>query len=304
MSVDPRAVRAVLPAFDEADNLAEVVPELVAVLDATFARWEVVVVDDGSTDDTRAVLDRLTVAHPGVRAIHLRRNRGKSAALRAGLADLDTDLVVLMDADGQDDPAALPQLLSALDGDVDLVTGRRRDRQDRVVKRVTSRLYNRATARLTGVAGEDFNSGLKLLTAEVAESVELYGELHRYLPVLAAWSGFTCTEADVNHRERRHGRSKFGRNRFWRGLLDLVTVKFLTTYDARPFHLIGGTGLAVGAVGAGLLAWMVVLRVLGETVGDRPALLAGITLCVVGVQLVSVGLLAELIVALHRRRRD
>jgi dolichol-phosphate mannosyltransferase len=297
-------VRAVLPAYDEADNLGEVVPELVRVLAATFATWEVVVVDDGSTDATPAVLADLADAHPGVRSVRLRRNRGKSAALRAGLDDLDAELVVLLDADGQDDPAAIPLLLAALDQGTDLVTGRRRVRQDRTVKRVTSRLYNRVTARLTGVAGTDFNSGFKLFRAAVAEEIELYGELHRYIPVLAHWAGFDVAVVDVEHRERRHGRSKFGRNRFWRGLLDLLTVKFLTTYDARPFHLIGGAGLLVGAVGAALLAWMLALRLTGETVGDRPALLAGITLAVVGVQLISVGLLAELIVALHRRRRD
>lgn len=303
MSPDPRSVRAVLPAFDEGDNLEAVVGELADVLATTFARFEIVVVDDGSTDDTAAVLARIEAARPQVRSIALRRNAGKSAALRAGLEAVDTDLVLLMDADGQDDPAEVPRLLAAVDEGADLVTGRRHQRRDRAVKRVTSRLYNWTTARLTGVDGHDFNSGFKLMTGEVAGSIELYGELHRYIPVLAAWGGYESREVDVNHRERRHGRSKFGRNRFWRGLLDLVTVKFLTTYDTRPFHLIGGAGLLVGAAGTALLAWMLVERILGHTVGNRPALLAGVTLAVVGVQLISVGLIAELIVALHRRDR-
>jgi len=291
----------VIPAYDEADNLAEVVEELEGVLAHTFASWEIVVVDDGSGDATPEVLAALEQGHPAVRSERLRRNAGKSAALRRGLAGLDTDLVVFLDADGQDDPAEIPRLLAELDAGADLVTGRRARRQDGFVKRSTSRLYNRATARFTGVAGSDFNSGLKLMRAEVADSVELYGELHRYVPVLASWAGFTTAEVEVNHRPRRHGRSKFGRNRFWRGLLDLLTVKFLTTYDARPFHLIGGAGLLVLAGGVGLLTWMLVERLSGATVGNRPALLAGITLAVVGVQLISVGLLAELMVALHRR---
>ena len=305
MPTSTSSVRAVLPAYDEADNLPAVIRELADVLREHVPSWEIVVVDDGSTDETPTVLDELQSEVPELRVITLRRNSGKSAALRRGLRDLDTDLVLLMDADGQDDPHELPRLLSAIDGGADLVTGARRDRQDRLVKRTTSRLYNWCTARVTGVHGADFNSGFKLMRAEVAEEVELYGELHRYIPVLAVWSGFAVEEVDVHHRERAHGSSKFGRNRFWRGLLDLVTVKFLTTYDTRPFHLIGGTGLVVLGVGGALLAWMLVERITGGTVGNRPALLAGITLAVVGVQLISVGLLAELMVALFRRgRRD
>jgi glycosyltransferase involved in cell wall biosynthesis len=299
-----RSVCAILPAHDEADNLPEVVEELIAALAATVTRWRVVVVDDGSTDDTPTVLAELEDRHPQVHSLRLRHNQGKSAALRAGIEEVDTDLVLLLDADGQDDPSELPRMLAAVDAGADLVTGRRVDRQDRAVKRQTSRLYNWCTARLTGVPGSDFNSGFKLLRREVAEEVEIYGELHRYLPVLAAWAGFEVAEVPVNHRPRLHGRSKFGRNRFWRGMLDLVTVKFLTTYETRPFHLIGGTGLLLSFAGLGLLAWMLIERIGGGTVGNRPALLAGITLFVVGVQLVSVGLLAELMVALHRRRRS
>jgi dolichol-phosphate mannosyltransferase len=294
-------VRAVLPAYDEADNLLEVVRELAGVLAATFTRWTIVVVDDGSTDGTSDVLTALHPEIPELEVITLRRNAGKSQALHAGLQDLDTDLVLLMDADGQDDPAEIPRLLAAVDDGADVVTGARLTRQDRFVKRITSRLYNWTTSRITGVPGGDFNSGFKLLRAEVTDDIELYGELHRYIPVLAAWSGYEVAEVEVHHRARAHGTSKFGRNRFWRGLLDLVTVKFLTTYDARPFHLIGGAGLLTFGVGASLLTWMLIERLSGGTVGNRPALLAGITLAMVGVQLVSVGLLAELMVALHRR---
>ena len=180
---------------------------------------------------------------------------------------------------------------------------RRADRQDRFVKRTTSRLYNRTTAAISGVAGSDFNSGFKLMRRAVTDELNLYGELHRYIPVLAAWAGFRVTEVDVNHRDRLHGTSKFGRSRFWRGMLDLFTVKFLTTYDRRPFHLIGGSGLTVGTVGLALMIWMLAERLAGNSVGNRPALLAGVTLFVVGVQLVSVGLLAELLLHLHHERR-
>jgi dolichol-phosphate mannosyltransferase len=175
-------------------------------------------------------------------------------------------------------------------------------RNDRFVKRTTSKLYNGATAKVTGVPGRDFNSGLKVMRTELAQTVELYGELHRYIPVLAVWNGFRVGELDVEHHERRHGRSKFGRARFWRGFLDLVTVKFLTTYTARPFHLFGGLGFIIGLIGAGLLAWMAIERALGETIGTRPALQAGVLLVVVAVQMVSLGLISELMVNLRRRR--
>jgi glycosyltransferase involved in cell wall biosynthesis len=220
-----------------------------------------------------------------------------------GLDHVRGDLVVLMDADGQDDPTELPKLLAELDTGVDLVTGRRAVRHDRFVKRTTSRLYNGATAKVTGVPGRDFNSGFKVMRRDLADTLEMYGELHRYIPVLAVWNGFRVSEVDVAHHERLHGSSKFGRARFWRGFLDLVTVKFLTTYTARPFHLFGGLGFVIGAIGTAFLAWMLVSKAAGNAIGNRPALQLGVLLVVVGVQMVSLGLLAELVVNLRRRRR-
>jgi glycosyltransferase involved in cell wall biosynthesis len=293
-------VSVVLPAFNERDNLAELVPEATAALRLAGVTFEVVVVDDGSTDGTADLMREL--AGPEVISVRLRRNAGKSAALSAGLARAQGEYVVLMDADGQDDPSQIPRLLAALDADesVDLVTGRRAVRHDRFVKRTTSRLYNRATSMVTGVEGRDFNSGFKAMRRDLATGLELYGELHRYIPVLAQWRGFRVAEVDVEHQERRHGSSKFGRARFWRGFLDLITVKFLTTYTGRPFHLFGGLGVLMGAAGSGLLGWMLVEKLLGNPIGTRPALLAGVLLVVVGVQMVLLGLLAELSVHLRR----
>lgn len=297
------SICAVLPAYNEAENLPDVVSELAAALRGQFPKWQILVVDDGSTDGSATVLDDLEARFPEVTSIRSRVNRGKSNALRVAFEANTADLVLLMDADGQDDPASLPLMLEQIDAGFDLVTGRREVRHDRFVKRNTSKFYNWATASLTGVEGSDFNSGFKLLRNDVAETLSLYGELHRYIPVLAAWNGFRVTEVAVNHRDRLHGASKFGRNRFWRGMLDLFTVKFLITYDRRPFHLIGGLGLALGAVGVGLMLWMLIERIMGNAVGNRPALLAGVTLLVVGVILVSVGLLAELILHLHHEQR-
>jgi glycosyltransferase involved in cell wall biosynthesis len=299
-------VSVVVPAYNERPNLAELVPETVEALSGAGLTFEVIVVDDGSTDGTATLMR----AHrsPEVRYLRLRRNGGKSSALSAGLARARGEYIVLMDADGQDDPREIPGLLKVLEagedggeGAVDLVTGRRAERHDRFVKKHTSRLYNWITNRVTGVSGRDFNSGLKAMRRELAVGLELYGELHRYIPVLAVWRGFSVGEVDVTHHERRHGKSKFGKARFWRGFLDLITVKFLTTYTVRPFHLFGGLGVLMGLVGSGLLGWMLVERVMGEQVGNRPALLTGVLLAVVAVQMISLGLLAEL--SVHQSRR-
>jgi dolichol-phosphate mannosyltransferase len=295
-------VCVILPAYNEAENLPKVIPELAAVLDQRFARWEILVIDDGSTDGTAEVLDMLRCDVPSLRTIRQRRNFGKSEALRTAFDAVDAELVALMDADGQDDPAELDKLLARLDEGYDLVTGRRSIRHDRFVKRTTSKLYNWTTSKVSGVEGRDFNSGFKLMRGDVAKSLDMYGEMHRYIPPLAEFAGYRSTEVDVHHRERLAGTSKFGRSRFWRGLFDLITVKFLTTYNARPFHLIGAAGLLSGLVGLALLAWMAVVKVSGGAIGTRPALLIGVLLVVVSVQLILVGLLAELMIYESRRR--
>jgi glycosyltransferase involved in cell wall biosynthesis len=295
-------VCAVLPAFNEAECLPRVVRELNDALGERYSCWEILVVDDGSTDGTADVLDALRRDIPELRTIHHRRNLGKSAALSSAFASIDADVVVLMDADGQDDPAELDRLLDKLDDGYDLVTGRRSVRNDRFIKRSTSKLYNWTTAKVSGVDGRDFNSGFKAMRGDVARDLDLYGEMHRYIPPLAEFAGYASTEVDVNHRERLDGKSKFGRSRFWRGFFDLITVKFLTTYDARPFHLIGGAGLISGLIGMALLVWMATIRFTGGTIGTRPALLIGVLLVVVSVQLILVGLLAELVIHEGRQR--
>jgi glycosyltransferase involved in cell wall biosynthesis len=293
-------ISVLLPAYNEANNLPEVIPEIEETLKASGKSYEIVVIDDGSTDDTRAVMRGL--ASDTVRCVSLRRNSGKSAALDAGFEEVIGDVVVLMDADGQDDPGEIVKMIDVLDHGVDLVTGRRSIRQDRFIKRNTSKIYNKTTTLVTGVEGKDFNSGFKAMRKDVAKSLNMYGELHRYIPVLAAWNGFRVQELDVRHHARRHGKSKFGKSRFTRGMLDLITVKFLTTYTARPFHLFGGMGFMVGAIGLAILAWMLISQVMGQAIGDRPALLAGILLVVVSVQLMSLGLIGELII--HGRKNN
>lgn len=300
-------VWVVLPAFNEADNLRQLVPALTEALAATGRDFRIVVVDDGSTDETPLLNTELADRYDHYRSIRIPRNRGKSSALREGF-DLavrsEAEVVVMMDADGQDAPEELPALLAALGSDRDLVTGARRARRDRLVKRTTSRLYNKVTGVLTGVPGSDFNSGFKVMRAAVAADLSsmLYGELHRYITVIAHWLGYRVDEVIVEHRPRMYGTTKYGINRFWRGFLDLVTVRFLMSYEQRPSHLFGGVGMLSLLIGSVTLAYLLVERISGAAVGGRPLLIAGVLLVVVGMQMLLFGLLAELIVYTRQRQ--
>ncbi|HET6153045.1 MAG TPA: glycosyltransferase family 2 protein [Marmoricola sp.] len=299
----------VVPALNEAENLPIVVPHILSELALLDVRGHVLVVDDGSTDKTREVVGDLVDRHEQVSLISMGRNQGKATALRRGfdlaLAE-GADVIAMMDADGQDDPAELGILLARLDDGADLVTGARNfNRNDRFVKRNTSKLYNGATARLSGAPGKDFNSGFKVMRADVARhaSPMLYGELHRYLTVVAHWLGFRVAEVPVQHHERLHGKSKYGLARFWRGFVDLITVRFLMTYESRPSHLFSGIGLASFAAGGVALAYLFLDKVTGEAIGGRPLLIAGVVLALGGLQLVLFGLLAELLVYSRNRER-
>jgi glycosyltransferase involved in cell wall biosynthesis len=299
---NPTSISLVVPALNEAENLLETIPQAVAVLEAMNVDYEVLVVDDGSTDGTRQTMRQLCASFPCVRSIRLRRNAGKAAALTVGFELAKYEIFVMMDADGQDEPREIPRLVAELDEGFDLVTGRRVMRQDRFLKRHTSQLYNATTAWVSGVPGRDFNSGLKVLRREVAEAVDMYGELHRYLPVLAAWAGYSVREVEVEHHPRLHGKTKYGVARFWRGFFDLGTVKFITSYNRRPFHLFGGLGIVSALIGTSLLIWMLVRHLMGFAVGTHPALITGVLFEVVAVQLLSFGLLGELIVYLITTR--
>jgi glycosyltransferase involved in cell wall biosynthesis len=291
----------VVPAYNEAENLQELVPRIVESTRELDAGSRVLVVNDGSTDETVAVMAELSARFDGVSVVSTVRNRGKAAALKTGfraVLDAGATTIVMMDADGQDDPKELASLCARIDQGTDLVTGARLVRNDRFVKRHTSRLYNRVTGVLSGAPGKDFNSGFKMMRADVARDVSpmLYGELHRYLTVMAFWLGYRVGEVPVEHHARMHGVSKYGLARFWRGFADLLTVRFLMSYEHRPSHLFSGLGLGSLVFGGGALGYLFVLKVTGHTIGDRPLLMAGVLFALVGIQLIVFGLLAELIV--------
>ncbi|HKH30265.1 MAG TPA: glycosyltransferase family 2 protein [Gaiellaceae bacterium] len=301
MAAEP-TISVVAPAFDEERSVALLFEELEAALDPLDTPWEVVFIDDGSTDGTFAALTRLHDANENVRVVRLRRNFGKSAALAAGFEQARGDVVVTIDADLQDDPAEIPRLLAKLDEGFDLVSGWKSRRRDPWTRRVLSRVFNRLASAVSGLTLHDVNCGLKAYRAEVVHDLRIYGELHRFLPVLAHERGYRVAELPVNHRPRNHGRSRYGLERYLRGFLDLLTVSLVGRYRHRPLHLFGGIGLILGLLGTVVLAYLTVLKIAGEAIGHRPLLILGVLLVVVGLQLFSLGLLGEMIRSLHEER--
>jgi glycosyltransferase involved in cell wall biosynthesis len=297
-----RRVSVVVPLYDEETTLAPLYDEVAAVLDASGIEWEIVFVDDGSRDGSYAELVRLHDAHPNVRVVRLRRNFGKSAALTAGFASTSGDVIVTIDADLQDDPAEIPNLLAKLAEGYDLVSGWKSVRHDPLRRRVVSRIYNTTTALVSGVRLHDMNCGLKAYRAEVLESVRLYGDLHRFVPVLAHHLGYRTAEVPVKHRSRRSGRSRFGLERYLRGVLDLLTVTFIGRYRHRPLHLFGGIGVLLGGAGFAILVYLTAIKAGGAGIGNRPLLLLGILLLVVGIQFVSLGLIGEMLASQHAEK--
>ena len=286
----------VIPLLDEEDSL-EALYEAVTRSAASLSRpHEIIFVDDGSTDGSASVLRGLYQRDgEHVQVVQFRRNFGKTAALTAGFARARGDVIVTLDADLQDDPAELPILLAKLDDGYDMVGAWRAQRQDPVSKRWPSRLANMTVSTLTGVKLHDLNCGFKVYRREVVQELRLYGELHRYIPVLAHWKGFRIAEVPVAHHPRQHGRSKYGAGRLARGYVDFLSVLFLTTYLKRPMQLFGLIGSAVTAVGTVIMLYLVAVWLIEGQLGWRPLLFFGITALMVGIQLISIGLLGEML---------
>jgi glycosyltransferase involved in cell wall biosynthesis len=297
-----RLVSVVVPLLNEQPTIADLYSEVEAALAQQDLDWEIVFVDDGSTDGSYQELVRLHDSHLNVRIVRLRRNFGKAAALAAGVEVAAGEIVITMDADLQDDPAEIPNLIAKLDEGFDVVSGWKCDRQDPFIRRFVSGIYNGATRVATGVKLHDMNCGLKAYRAEVFENVRLYGERHRFVPVLAHHLGFSVTELPVNHRPRLNGRSRFGIERYLRSPFDLLTIVFMGRYRYRPLHLFGGVGFAASLAGAAILLILTVEKIGGAGIGGRPLLLLGILLVVVGVQFLSLGLIGEMLTSQHEEK--
>jgi glycosyltransferase involved in cell wall biosynthesis len=310
----------VIPVCNEQESLEELHRELSEVAEAEGYRLDVIFVDDGSTDRSWQIIERLAESDPRVRGLRFRRNFGKAAALSAGFAHARGKLVMTLDADLQDDPHEIPRFLAEMDKGVDVVSGWKQVRHDPWHKVGPSRVFNWMVSRLTGVKLHDHNCGMKCYRREIFDEVQLYGELHRFVPVLSAARGFRVGELVINHRPRKHGRSKYGVTRIVKGFLDLLTVKFLTGFGQRPQHMLGTLGLLSFALGLLCLLYqagrwavsrlVVYVGLVTFPAGtpaeqmfyqlhDRPIVLYSIALLFLGAQLVSVGFLAELLIAYH-----
>ena len=298
VEVDPpiTSISVVVPVHDEAGNVGELHRRLSGVLARLDLPYEVVLVDDGSTDGTWAAIRALAATDPRVAALRHRRNFGKARALATGFAVAQGDAVVTMDGDLQDDPDELPRFLAKLGEGYDLVSGWKQRRQDPLGKTLPSRLFNFSVRRVSGVPLHDFNCGYKAYRRDVVRTIRLYGELHRFTPVLAHAEGFRIAELPVRHHPRRWGRSKYGWSRLVKGFLDLLTVTFLTEYRQRPMHLLGLPGLLALTVGAGIGLFLSLAKLLtGAEIGTRPLLLLAVLLVVIGAQFFGLGLIGELL---------
>jgi len=302
---EPPEISVLVPVLDEAGTVRALAERVAAVLDGLGRTFEIVFVDDGSRDGTSEEVKAARRRDPRVRLVRLRRNFGKAAALSAGFDHCHGRLLVTMDGDLQDDPEEIPRFLQELEErDLDLVSGWKRRRLDPIGKRYPSLLFNWVTRHLAQVPIHDFNCGFKAYRREVLEEVAVYGELHRYIPVLASRRGFRVGEIEVRHHPRRHGVSKYGWDRFYKGLLDLITVLFITKYTRRPLHLFGLIGLVSFAGGFLINLYLALLWLRGESLSNRPLLLLGVLLMLVGMQVLTTGLLGEMVTHKQFRRAD
>lgn len=302
----PPEISLVIPVYNEAPNLEALYAEVTSALERWGRPFEVLLVDDGSTDGSVAILRQLQAEDPRLRVIRFRRNFGQTAAFSAGFAHARGSIIITSDGDLQNDPNDIPMLVARLEQGADIVCGWRRDRKDRfLTRRVPSMIANALISRATGVQLHDYGCSLKAFRAEVVKPLRLYGEMHRFIPAIASEHGVVVEEAVVNHRARRAGTSKYGLSRTIRVILDLVTVKFLLNYATRPLQIFGLVGLSMGGLGGLIMVYLAWMRLIErQAIADRPLLLFGILLVSSGLQLLTIGLLAELQARTYHESQD
>ncbi|MGH7410423.1 MAG: glycosyltransferase [Candidatus Methylomirabilis sp.] len=286
----------VVPLFNEAESITDLYAALDAALSNLNGSNELIFVDDGSTDNSFEILKGLYEKDDRVKVIQLRGNRGKAAALAVGFRESSGGVIITLDGDLQDDPKEFPKFLRKLEEGYDMVSGWKVRRQDPWTRRILSAIFNHVTAFITGLRLHDFNCGFKAYRRAVISELKLHGELHRFIPALASWRGFRVAEIEVEHHRRKHGRSKYGMERIPGGFFDLLTVIVLTRFTAKPLHLFGLLGIFLGLAGISIIGYLSLGWFLGKWIGTRPILLIGAILVIAGIQLISLGLVAEMIV--------
>jgi len=297
------------PVYDEHESVPLLADELENVLEqlrqsGRISDFEIIFVDDGSTDGTEEIIKDLCARKAHIGSVRFRTNLGKSAAISEGFRLSKGDLVVTIDGDLQDDPKEIPVLLAKLDEGYHVVSGWKARRKDPISKTLPSKLYNWITRLASGLPLHDFNCGLKVYRREVLEEIRVYGQLHRFLPVLAHWRGFKVGEDQVNHRSRRYGKSKYGFSRFAAGLLDFMTVLFLMKFRKQPLHLFGIIGLFLFALGMTANLYLAIVWLQTHSVGGRPLLTFGLLATILGFQFISIGLLGEMMVHMLQGKED
>jgi len=297
-------ISLVVPLLNEEESILPLINEIRKAIKPLNKPYEVIFVDDGSTDGSLKIIKDAAKVDNRLKFISFRKNYGKSAALQVGFKAATGDAIITMDADLQDDPHEIPNLLKKLDEGFDLCSGWKKERFDPFIKKYSSRFFNFVTRIISGIKIHDFNCGLKAYRREVVQNLNVYGELHRYVPVLAKWQGFTVTEIPVKHHKRRYGKTKFGISRFFKGFIDLITVTFVARYVKRPMHFFGFLGALSFFIGLIVNGYLTVEWITGRPLSNRPMLFLGMLLIIVGVQFFSVGLLGEMMVHQNQSERE
>jgi len=291
-----RSVTVIVPLYNEEDSLVELSVALKKVLEGMRCTWEVIFIDDGSTDKSYQKLQEIHRVNSRFKCVKFKRNYGKSSALQEGFKAAKGDYVITMDADLQDDPDEIPAMITKLNEGYDLVSGWKKVRHDPFIKKHTSKLFNYVTSKMVGLKLHDYNCGLKAYVKDVVKNIKVYGEMHRYIPALAHLSGYKVTEMAVTHHERKYGKTKYGVSRFFNGLFDLITVLFTTKYIKNPLHLFGFIGVLSSLLGVGILIYLTILKFFESTpISGRPLFFIAILMAIVGVQFFSIGLIGEMI---------
>lgn len=304
-----RTLSIIIPVFNEEDSikplLSQITSNIAKLLDEkTINDYEIIFISDGCTDKSEHIIKKEITQNKHIKLIVFRANFGKSRALEAGFKFANGDILITMDADLQDDPKEINRFIKKIDEGYDLVSGWKYNRLDPLEKKLPSKLFNWATSKFSGISIHDFNCGFKAYRKEVAKNISVYGEFHRYIPVLAKRNGFKMSEITVEHHKREHGKSKYGHERYLRGIYDALSAWFLLKYYERPMYFFGKIGLILSCIGGILCAYLTTLWFQGQSIGTRPLLLLGVMLILIGAQFISLGLIANIIVDKSKEKTE